>query len=117
MGFKNRKSEFPNRRKLSVTSIEKNLQGEIVSITVDISRAEGMVESEGTPLNADVMNALVIDLVESRLSEIKNTTDAVTQPVYVKNSKIATTKFVWDVLVSLGLGTPPPGSGGGSSGS
>lgn len=119
MAFLNRKSAFPSRRKLEVRSVEKNGSGEIVSMTVDVIRAEGQIQSEGTPLTAESLNAAVLDLIESKMSQVS--TQATTQHIYTSNTTVATTEFVWNVLTSLGYNkpnpNPNPGSGGGSGSS
>lgn len=49
--FKNRISEYPLRRRLTIISQSAN------EILADIVREEGQIEESGTPITADILNA------------------------------------------------------------
>lgn len=116
MAFQNRQAEHLNRKKLIVQDVNKDSSGNIVSLTVDVERAEGNVITEGTALTAENLNYEIRQAVNEIIPSIGNT--AVTQKTYDSSTKIATTEFVWNVLVSLGLANVDnSGSSSGSSGS
>lgn len=113
MAFQNRQAEFLNRKKLNVLSIEKNSSGEITSLTVDIFRDEGKVINEGTALTAENLNSEIAAAVANVVSTMGPT--AWTQSVYDCSTKVATTEFVWNVLVALNhTKLKNPNTGGGS---
>lgn len=117
MAFQNRQAEHLNRKKLIVHDIVKDISGNIVSLTVDVERAEGNVTVEGTALTAENLNAEIKAAVDAVVSSVGPT--APTQSVYDNSSKVATTEFVWNVLVALGhtkLNQPGSSSGGSDSG-
>lgn len=115
MAFQNRQAEHLNRKKLTVRDLVKDSSGNIISLTVDVERAEGKVSVEGTALNADTLNAEIKNAVESMVSAIGPT--APTQAVYDSSQKVATTEFVWQVLTALGhTKINQPSSSGDSSG-
>lgn len=64
--FKNRESEFPNRRKLTIVEQQGN------EMLVEIERADGNVKEEGTPINAAVLNQWTNTIDESE----RKSTDA-----------------------------------------
>ncbi len=112
MAFQNRQAEHLNRKKLIVRDIVKDSSGNIVSLTVDVERAEGRVSVEGTALNADTLNAEIKNAVKSVVSAIGPTSQ--TQAVYDSSTKV-----VWNVLIALGhtkINNPSTGGGSGSSG-
>lgn len=116
MAFQNRQAEHLNRKKLTVIDLVKDSSGNIISLIVDSERAEGNVITEGTALTAENLNYEIRQAVNEIIPSIGNT--AVTQKTYDSSTKIATTEFVWNVLVSLGLANVDnSGSSSGSSGS
>ncbi|MDE7264617.1 MAG: hypothetical protein K2N64_08155 [Anaeroplasmataceae bacterium] len=100
MAFQNRRAEHLNRKKMTVVSEITNSSGQKV-ITVDVERAEGNVYAQGTPLNAESLNAEIRALVKESTASVGAT--AATQCECDYSDKLATTKFVWDVLTALGL--------------
>ncbi len=116
MAFQNRQAEHLNRKKLIVQDVNKDSSGNIVSLTVDVERAEGNVTVEGTALTADNLNAEIKAAVDAIVSSVGPT--APTQKSYDSSTKVATTEFVWNVLTALGFTQiGMPSSGGSSSGS
>lgn len=116
MAFQNRQAEHLNRKKLTVIDLVKDSSGNIISLIVDSERAEGNVITEGTALTAENLNYEIRQAVNEIIPSIGNT--AVTQKTYDSSTKIVTTEFVWNVLVSLGLANVDnSGSSSGSSGS
>ena len=118
MAFQNRQAEHLNRKKLIVRDISKDTNGNIVSLIVDVERAEGNVTVEGTALTADNLNAEIKAAVAAVVSNVGPT--APTQKSYDSSTKVATTEFVWNVLTALGhtkINAPSSGSGSSSSGS
>ncbi|MDE6013849.1 MAG: hypothetical protein K2O05_01085 [Anaeroplasmataceae bacterium] len=116
MAFQNRVSEYPNRKKMTVVSESTNTSGQKV-LTVDVERAEGRVSSVGTALDADSLNAEVKAIVENTLKV--NEPIGVTHPAYDCSCNLATTEFVWKVLIALGhdkINGPSTGGGSSSSG-
>lgn len=99
MAFQNRQSEHLNRRKLTV--VEQTTQNGKTVMYVDVERAEGNVYAQGTPLTAESLNAEIKALVKENAASIGET--AATQCECDYSDKLATTKFVWDVLTALGL--------------
>ena len=114
MSFIDRQGSNLNRRKLKVVS-ETTENGQKV-ITVDVERADSVYQ-EGTRLNAQSLTDAVKDIIENE-SSLKGAT-AVTQCACDYGNNVATTKFVWDVLIALGLDKiahdHTVNSGGGSS--
>lgn len=100
MAFQNRQAEHPNRKKLTVVAEGTNSNGTKV-LTVDVERAEGNVSVQGTPLTAENLNAEIKALIQQNSASVGTT--ATTQCSCDYSSKIATTRFVWDVLTALGL--------------
>ncbi len=100
MAFQNRQAEHLNRKKLIVKDIIKDSSGNIVSMTVDVERAEGNVTVAGTALTADNLNAEIKAAVDAVVSSVGPT--APTQKSYDSSTKVATTEFVWNVLTALG---------------
>ncbi len=115
MAFQNRQAEYLNRKKLIVRDTVKDSSGNISSLIVDVERAEGKVSVQGTPLDADTLNAEIRSAVQSMVSSVGPT--ASTQAVYDSSQKVATTEFVWNVLIALGHTKINQPSSGGSSGS
>lgn len=116
MAFQNRQAEHLNRKKLIVKDIVKDSSGNIVSLTVDVERAEGNVTVAGTALTADNLNAEIKAAVDAVVSSVGPT--ATTQKSYDSSTKVATTEFVWNVLTALGftqISAPSSSSGGSSS--
>lgn len=114
MAFQNRQAEHLNRKRLIVRDINKDSSGNIVSLTVDVERAEGNVTVEGTALTAENLNAEIKAAVEAIVSSVGPT--APTQKSYDSSTKVATTEFVWNVLTALGHDQiSAPSTGGGSS--
>lgn len=116
MAFQNRQAEHLNRKKLIVKDIVKDSNGNIVSLTVDVERAEGNVTVAGTALTADNLNAEIRAAVNAVVSGVGPT--ATTQKTYDSSTKVATTEFVWNVLTALGhtkINAPSSSSGGSSS--
>jgi len=62
--FKDRKSAYINRRRLVVQNTEKNLNGDITALTVDIYREEGTVTEAGTKLNNIELNFVFNNALE-----------------------------------------------------
>lgn len=75
--FKDRKSENPNRRKLTVVDEKTNTSGQKV-LLVDAERAEGEVYEEGTVLNAQFFEDLKNYLVDAVSMSIPSSTYVVT---------------------------------------
>lgn len=115
MAFQNRQAEHLNRKKLIVKDIVKDSSGNIVSLTVDVERAEGNVTVPGTALTADNLNAEIKAAVDAVVSSVGPT--ATTQKSYDSSTKVATTEFVWNVLTALGFNqiSAPSSSSGSSS--
>lgn len=114
MAFQNRQAEHLNRKKLIVCDVVKDTNGNILSLTVDVERAEGNVTVEGTALTADNLNAEIKAAVDAVVSSVGPT--APTQKSYDSSTKVATTEFVWNVLTALGhTKINAPSSGGSSS--
>ena len=107
MAFQNRQAEYLNRKKLIVRDTVKDSSGNISSLIVDVERAEGKVSVQGTPLDADTLNAEIRSAVQSMVSSVG----------YDSSQKVATTEFVWNVLIALGHTKINQPSSGGSSGS
>lgn len=114
MAFQNRQAQYLNRKKLIVKDIVKDSSGNIVSLTVDVERAEGNVSVQGTPLTAENLNAEIKAAVNSLLSSSSPTAE--TQNSYDQSNKVATTEFVWSVLEGLGYDRPA-NSGSSNNGS
>ena len=115
MAFQNRQAEHLNRKKLTVRDITKDTNGDIVSLVVDVERAEGEVTVEGTPLTAESLNLEILAAVENAAINLSPT--AQTQASYDSSNKVATTAFVWNVLTALGFDkivAPSTGTGTGS---
>lgn len=99
MAFQNRQAEHLNRKKLTVVN-QTTENGKTVML-VDVERAEGNVYNTGTPLTAESLNAEIKALVKENAANVGAT--AATQCECDYSDKLATTKFVWDVLTALGL--------------
>lgn len=99
MAFQNRQAEHLNRKKLTVVN-QVTENGKTV-MYVDVERAEGNVYNPGTPLTAENLNAEIKALVKENAANVGST--AATQCECDYSDKLATTKFVWDVLTALGL--------------
>ncbi len=119
MAFQNRQVQYPNRRRLVVKEIQTDATGKITSLIVDVERNEGVVSVEGTTLSAENITAEIKQLISEQSSQSAQT--AATQPIYDSSTKVATTKFVWDVLTALGhtkiTNTSSTGGSSSSSGS
>ncbi len=63
--FENRKAENINRKKLNVVEVIRDDGGEIIDLVVDVSRMEGMVTQEGTPLKAESLNTIISNIVKN----------------------------------------------------
>ncbi len=70
--FKDRKAEHINRKKLNVVEVIRDDGGEIIDLVVDVSRMEGMVTQEGTPLNAESLNTIISNIVKEEVGQILN---------------------------------------------
>mgnify|MGYP006886760804 FL=1 len=73
--FKDRNVEFPSRKKLNVKEIIRDEAGEIISLTVDETRCEGLVTEEGTKLNASNLNTITNSIANNCINsflEIKD---------------------------------------------
>lgn len=68
MEFINREVEFPNRKKLIVVSVNRGYDGEIESMEVEVERNEGDVTHAGTELKAEVLKAIIENMIASALS-------------------------------------------------
>lgn len=121
MAFQNRVAEHLNRKQLTVVKETINESGQKVFL-VEVERADGHVDQAGTPLTADKLNEEIKTLIDENVKSIGVT--ATTQCECDYSDKVATTKFVWDVLTALGLTkiyhnhtdyTGGSGSGGGNS--
>lgn len=99
MAFQNRETQYPNRKKMTV--IEDYYEGDKRILKVDVERAEGMVEKEGTQLTADALNNEILLAVNNARQNMQ--TEGVTQRIYDCSNKTATTEFVWNVLMQLGF--------------
>ncbi|MCM1260247.1 MAG: hypothetical protein NC182_04860 [Prevotella sp.] len=62
--FKNRDTQYPNRKGLIIQNIEYEDNGEISKLLVDVEREEGEVYQEGTPLNAENLNTIIQEMIE-----------------------------------------------------
>ncbi len=100
MAFVNRSAEHLNRKKLTVIEEITHENGPKEFI-VEVERAEGQVYEAGTPLTAESLNNEIIELIKKNATSTGAT--AATQCECDYSDKIATTKFVWDVLTALGL--------------
>ena len=67
--FVNRVSSDLNKRTLKVIEERVKANGEIDELDVEIVRMNGDVTTEGTPLNADVFNEIVISIVKEMVGE------------------------------------------------
>lgn len=67
MAFVNRVVEHPGRVVLDPVSGETN--------TYDMTRAEGEVTEEGTPLNAENLNSVISEMISDAIAEISNALD------------------------------------------
>lgn len=66
MYFKDRKSDFTNRKKLIVVDpIIRDENGEIKEIVADVIRQDLNIIEQGTPLNAEVLNSRFDSVYES----------------------------------------------------
>lgn len=99
MALTNRAAQNLNRRKLEVVSDV--LENGKRVLTVDVTRAEGTVTATGTKLDATTLTNEIKSIVQSTSGG--SATTAITQCECDKSTKIATTEFVWNVLISLGL--------------
>lgn len=100
MAFENRVSQYPNRKRLSIVSTIKDSSGNITGYIVDEIREEGIITKTGTALTAENIINEINNVVEAYLEE--NQVAGSTQPVYDSSLAIATTEFVWNVLIALG---------------
>lgn len=100
MAFQNRQAEHLNRKRMTVVNETTNSSGKKV-LTVDVERAEGNVYAQGTPLTAENLKAEIKALIKENTTAVGAT--ATTQCECDYSDKLATTKFVWDVLTALGL--------------
>lgn len=62
--FKNRDTQYPNRKELIIKNIEYEDNGEISKLLVNVEREEGEVYQEGTPLNAENLNTIIQEMIE-----------------------------------------------------
>lgn len=101
MAFENREAEHLNRKRLNVVGVPtKDANGNIVSLVVDVTREEGSVTKEGTALTAEALTREIEQIVSEKT---QNGQEAIKQCVCDYSNKVATTSFVWDVLMSLGF--------------
>ncbi|MDE5565954.1 MAG: hypothetical protein K2H02_00230 [Anaeroplasmataceae bacterium] len=98
MAFQNRQGSNLNRRKLTVIS-QTTVNGKTVML-VDVERADSAF-IQGTQLTAESLNREIIDLIKKNGGA--SGTTAETKCVCDRSSSVATTQFVWDVLMALGL--------------
>ncbi len=98
MAFQNRQGSNLNRRKLTVIS-QATVNGNTV-MTVDVERADSAY-TQGTALTAENLNNEIIALIKANGGAGGAT--ATTKCVCDRSSSVATTQFVWDVLIALGL--------------
>ena len=73
--FKDRNVEFPSRKKLNVKEIIRDESGEIISLTVDETRCEGLVIEEGTKLNASNLNTITNSIANNCINSFLETKD------------------------------------------
>ena len=73
--FKDRNVEFPSRKKLNVKEIIRDEAGEIISLTVDETRCEGLVTEEGTKLNANNLNTITNSIASNCINSFLETKD------------------------------------------
>lgn len=73
--FKDRNVEFPSRKKLNVKEIIRDEAGEIISLTVDETRCEGLVTEEGTKLNASNLNTITNSIASNCINSFLETKD------------------------------------------
>ena len=73
--FKDRNVEFPSRKKLNVKEIIRDEAGEIISLTVDETRCEGLVTEEGTKLNASNLNTITNSIANNCINSFLETKD------------------------------------------
>ncbi len=62
--FKNRDTQYPNRKELIIKNIVYEENGELSKLLVDVERQEGEVYQEGTPLNAENLNNMIQMMIE-----------------------------------------------------
>lgn len=98
MAFQNRVGSNLNRRKLTVQN-QTTENGKTVMI-VDVERADSAF-IQGTQLTAESLNREIIKLIESHGGASGATAE--TQCICDRSNSVATTQFVWDVLMALGL--------------
>lgn len=112
MAFQNRVGSNLNRRKLTVQN-QTTENGKTVMI-VDVERADSAF-IQGTQLTAESLNREIIKLIESHGGASGATAE--TQCICDRSNSVATTQFVWEVLVALGLHKINHNHDSGSSGS
>ena len=68
MGFTDRVSQYPNRKKLQVVSINSDsVTGQVQEMVVDVVRDEGIVSTEGTKLNSFELNCAIESAINDML--------------------------------------------------
>ena len=67
--FKDRNTQYPNRKKLIVKNINYEDNGDISELVVDVERQEGIVYEEGTEINATKFNSTVRSLANTCIEE------------------------------------------------
>lgn len=98
MAFQNRQGSNLNRRKLTI--ISRTTENDKTVLLVDVERADSAF-IQGTQLTAETLNKEIIKLIESHGGASGATAE--TQCVCDCSDSVATTQFVWDVLMALGL--------------
>lgn len=80
--FKNRQSENPNRRRLTIVEQQGN------EMLVDVERADTNVTEEGTPINADVLNQWN-NIIDESNSKSTNAVNTATQANTMSNNALS----------------------------
>lgn len=70
MEIKNRRVEYPNRVRLQVTQIDRNPEGEVISIQGNLIRDEGEVYEEGFAINERNINILLKKYYTETLNDV-----------------------------------------------
>lgn len=70
MEIKNRRVEYPNRVRLNILQINRNPEGEIISIQAELMKDEGEVYEQGFALNEKNLNLLLNKYYVETLNDI-----------------------------------------------
>ena len=74
--FENRESSTLNYKILDVKSVERDESGEIISMEVEVIRNDTPKEGkEGTPLNAESLNAIIKQMIKDEISSANGSTN------------------------------------------